>query len=168
MQVVREKHLHKRCSELEEMLKTLLPLEHKPSFRSQELRDIFEEAANLAKNIRLSPAAYQYQICCNIGGPLFGQQMDGFKAIDQATSQLIRPSDVFKATQDGRVGEMLCVIQPGLVREGQNGGRNITLVKATVLCRFDHPVVRRRKAKKITGEALDATAQHKTGDGGKT
>ncbi|KAF7511580.1 hypothetical protein GJ744_004168 [Endocarpon pusillum] len=141
------------------MLKTLLPAEQKASFRSQELRNIFEEGADLAKNIRLSPAAYRYQNYCNVGEPLLGQQMDGIKVVDQATAQLIRPSDTFIANRDGRVGEMLCVIQPGLVRMGRNGGRNITLVKATILCRFDHPVVRRRKAKKIKGEELDSTAQ---------
>ena len=167
LQGVRKKHLHKQCSELEEMLKTLLPVEQKATFRSQELRNIFEAAADLAKNIRLSPAAYRYQHRCSVGEPLLRQQMNGFKVIDQATAQLIRPSDTFKANRDGRVGGMLCVVQPGLVRMGQNGGRNITLVKATILCRLDHPVVRAKKVKKIMGEELDSTAQRKTGDGEK-
>lgn len=161
MQVAQQKRVHKRCWELEEMLKMLLPVEHKTTFRSQELRSIFEEAADLAKNIRLSPASYQYQTRCKVGEPLFGQQMDGFKVIDQANSQLIRPSDTFKVNWDGRVGKILCMVQPALVRKGQNGCRNITLVKAVILCRFDHAVVRRRKAKKITSEPLDSTAQHK-------
>lgn len=167
MQGARKRYLQKRCSELEEMLKELLPVEHRIFFRSQELRNIFEEAADLAKNVRLSPAAYRYQFRSKVGEPVFGHQMDVFKAVDEATAQLIRSSDILKADRDGRVGEMLCIIQPGMMRKGQNGGRNVTLVKATILCRFDHAVARRRKIKKSTGESLGSTTQREAGGGEK-
>lgn len=134
----------------------LLPADQKAAFHSQELRKFFAEAADLAKNVRLSPATYYYQCRCNVGASFFGPGNHDFKIIDQASAQLVRTSDTFKVTtRDGRIGEMLCVVQPALVRKGKNGGRDITLVKATILCNLDHPVVRRKKTKQVSGGGLE-------------
>lgn len=159
----REKYLHGRCSKLEETLRMLVPADQTMAFRSEELRNVFRDAADLAKNIRLSQANYQYVGSCKTGETLFLDEVRRFKIIDQTSAQPVRNSDTMTGRQDGRIGEKLCVVQPALVRKGKNGGRDITLVKATILCNFDHPVVRPKKTKKV---ALDAAAQQAAGNGG--
>jgi hypothetical protein len=157
------KYLHSRCSELEETLRMLVSADQTMAFRSEKLRNVFRDAADLAKTTHLSRANYQYAGSCSTGETLFWDEFRRFKIIDQANAQPIRNSDTMAARRDGRIGEKLRMVQPALVRKGKNGGRDITLFKATILCNFDHPVVRRKKTKKV---AVDATAQYQAGDSG--
>ena len=149
----REKYLDLRYAELSDLLRTLLPVDQTTASHWEALRKIFSEAADLAKNMRIAPSTYVFASDYDIGGPLSLDDSVKFKIIDQATAQHLRSSDLMKATPDGRVGQKLCVIHPGLVRKGQNDGREIVLVKPTILCKFDHHLGRRRKIKQATVES---------------
>jgi hypothetical protein len=120
----------------------LVPADQTMAFRSEGLRNVFRDAADLARNIRLSQANYQYAGSCNTVETLFLDEVRRFQIIDQASAQPVRTSDTVTGRRDGRIGEKLCVVQPALVRKGKNGGRDITLVRATILCNLDQPVVR--------------------------
>lgn len=161
MKEEREMFLSRRCSKLVEILRVRVPADQALTFRSQELRDIFTEAAELAKNIRLSTAVYEYRYSCKMGEALFLHEIQDFNVLDRSTAQLLRSSDMIQAGPDSRIGEKLCMIHPAFVRKGKNGGRDITLVKATILCGFDQPIHRRR-TKKATSDGETAHAQHKT------
>lgn len=147
MKSLREKYLDSRCSELSKLLVSLLPANQRTTFRRQDLRKLFSEAADLATNIRLSPATYLFACNYGEGNPLYLGENRAFKIINQASGQPIRSSDVFKSNQDGKIGEKLCLIHPALVRKGKESGRDVNLVKATMLCSFDYLMARRRKTK---------------------
>jgi hypothetical protein len=138
------------------------PAGKKMAFRPGELRKLFTEAADLARDIRISPVTYQVAHKYSIVEPLFCDDLHQFRVINQDSAQLIRKSDNIKAAQDGKIGKKLCVVHPALVRKGKNGGRDIVLVKATILCSFDRPGTRQKKTKQVTASAAVAAAQHAT------
>ena len=67
----------------------------------------------------------------------------------------MRSVDVIHPGPDGKIGRILFIVHHALVKKGKNGGRDITLVKATVLCKFDYPVTRGKKAKRGMAGAAD-------------
>ena len=155
MKLSREEYLDIRFSDLTTVFTSLLPVEQRAAFRGQDLRKLFTEAADLATNIRLSPTTYLFSSEHDLGEPLFTGDIQGLKIINQASGQPIRSLDIIEATQDGKIGEKLCVVHPALVRKGKESGDDITLVKPTVLCNFDCPVTRRKKTKDRAGEAME-------------
>lgn len=152
MKLKRERYLDLRCSELSNALVSLLPTDQRATFRGQELRKLFTEAAELATNIRLSPTSYTFNSDYVAGGPLFMGEIREMRIINEASGQPIRSLDVVKKAHDGRIGIKLCLLHPALVRKSKESGRDVTLVKATMLCNFDHPVTRRRKTKDSAGQ----------------
>lgn len=65
-----------------------------------------------------------------------------YKLVDVGTGQDIRSSSSFHADEDGKIGTMLGVIFPALVREATESAEEIELEKATVLLKTDRPIIK--------------------------
>lgn len=140
-------YLEDQCQRLAAVLVKFLPAGQKTNFRLDRLLKIFEEASDLAHEMRLSPRSYAFDIAFRFSASnrdrvLFYGDMAKYRIINTATCQALRKSDLVAVAQDGRIGEKLCVVHPALVlRRGIEQG-NIVLTKATILARLDYPVNR--------------------------
>lgn len=64
---------------------------------------------------------------------------------DIASHKIIRPDSALKVAEDGRIGELMLVLQPALLRSQREGGSNLVLCKPSMLVRLDEPMGRRNK-----------------------
>jgi hypothetical protein len=83
---------------------------------------------------------------------LYPVDRERFEIIDQARGLPLKSTEIVEEAPDGSIGEKLCVIFPALVRKGSDNGRDIVLVKATILAALHGPVIRRRTRKPIPSE----------------
>jgi hypothetical protein len=156
----REACLKNIFSRLQEVLIHLLPEAAQRDFDAEGLAHLVKTSDSLASNIRLCPTTYRFIAHFeprNAAEPtaLYEQDMERCKLIDQAKSQPVRSTDVINAGPDGKIGTLRCVVHHALVRKGKSGGRDITLVKPTILCSFDSPVTRRKRARQGVVESED-------------
>jgi hypothetical protein len=151
LQSDRDQYLAPHFRQLIEVLRGLLPKDKRTSLRTDGLLKVLQESMSLASNIRLCPTTYRFSWTFEPADSttptaLYTKDVERFNIIDQAKAQSIRGGDLIKPGPGGRIGDLMCVVHPELVRKGKNGGQDITLVKATILCEFVYPVTRRRKA----------------------
>lgn len=143
----RIEYLEEQCRVLAETVIHFLPNDQRKNFRFDSLMEIFNEAAELAHQIRLSPQPYGYEIAFGYNEPnrdrvLFNDDRAKYKIINAANSQPIHDSDIIEAGPNGRIGKKLCVIHPALVRRGQGERGDMVLTQATILASPDKPISR--------------------------
>jgi hypothetical protein len=168
----RERHacLSDHFCQLRDLLIRLLPEAARRGFDADGLAHLVKDSANIASDIRLCPTTYRFIAHLeprNAAEPtaLYEQDMGRYNLIDQAKSQPVQSTDVINAVPDGKIGTLRCVIHHALVRKGKAGGRDITLVKPTILCSFDSPVTRRKRVKQGISESEEN--RQTTGEGGR-
>jgi hypothetical protein len=144
--------LHDICAHF----KTILPVDSDKGFHGGECRKMMAAAADLARSIRLSTASYTFQFVHDVDGPksrvMTNAQMAAYDVINAETGLPVRNGSNITVDKDGRVGEKLCIIRPGLVRVCGSGSKDLVLVKPSIIVNFDHKVVRERKKKVVRQE----------------
>ena len=111
-----------------------------------------KEAADLAYNIRSSASCYHFSdfLLPNTDVKeriLRGEELGCYILLDAETGQGIRASHEISVDDGGRAGVKLCTIRPALVRRRKDSAETMTLIKATILVKFDRPLIRVRKSK---------------------
>ena len=134
--------------------KTILPSNSEVDFDVQECHKIIAAAADLAHNIRMSTVSYTYGTILEPAAPvdqrfMFIDEVKTFTVINSSTGQPLKASSMFDTAQDGKIGEKLCVLHPALTRRGTGGGEDITIIKATVVVKFDQEVKKMTKKRKV-------------------
>lgn len=136
------------------LLKAVLSHQERQDDILPSFHKLTEEAGELSKLFGLSLSSYRFQCDFFPNSPidsrtLWHDSVNKYKFIDVKTGQDIRGSSSFQRGEDGKVGTMLCVIFPALVREKTENSEEIELQKATVLLEPQFPLIRRGRAKAV-------------------
>lgn len=147
----REKLLNSVTEFLTTLFRSAIPENDPKKWNSSKLHALTKEAETLSVDIRTAHGSYffDYEFVPNVSDNeriLFAKDVAKYHIIDVATGQNHLSSASVRQNNIGRVGLKLCTIHPALRKYGKNR-EVITVEKATVLVRFDHPVVRRGHAK---------------------
>ena len=130
----------------------LIPDAESQGLNINRCHDLVELAAGLAVNINSSPSTYRFEYpFFPTHDPstlvLFQRELGIFKVIENVNGHAVRNAGGLIVGADGKIGEKLCVIHPSLIRVGQDGAANLTLEKAMILVKLDHPQSRKRQHK---------------------
>ena len=72
-----------------------------------------------------------------------------YQMLDQATQKVLRADSPLKVRDDGRIGDELFVVSPGVVRTSKDGKERSVLVKPTLLVKLDEPLLRKKGLKPL-------------------
>jgi hypothetical protein len=130
----------------------LIPDAESQGFNINKCHDLVQLAAGLAVSIRSSPSTYRFEYPFFPNDDpstlaLFEGELGIFKRIENVNGHAVRNAGGLIVGADGKIGEKLCVIHPSLIRMGQDGAANLTLEKATILVKLDHPQSRKGQHK---------------------
>ena len=166
----KDRYLDDRAEELTGFFQKLLPHEMRTRTHPSACKNVVVEAAELAKNIRLSVASCWFVFEFPAKDPpngriLFSADLEDYIVINLATGQPIRGVQTIIAGPDGRVGEVLCCIHPALKRKGGKNGKDIVVAKATILVKFDYAPAKRgtRKAKESSASVKEEETSNHVG-----
>lgn len=70
--------------------------------------------------------------------------------MDMTSHKMIRPDNVLKIDNDGRIGEQMLCVQPALLRTQRDSVNSIILCKPTILVKLDEPMARRPRGIKAS------------------
>ncbi|KAL8914873.1 MAG: hypothetical protein Q9172_006992 [Xanthocarpia lactea] len=118
-------------------------------------------AVQLATNMRFSTSCYR--IIAHIPrnsslGPghannnvIYHPDIQRYTILDVATQKVLRQDSVLKVAEDGRIGELVMVVQPLLLRMQRDSHGGIALCKPTVAVKLDEPMAKRAKGVRALG-----------------
>lgn len=116
----------------------------------KELHDhIVNPAVQVGANMRLSTETYR--TTSRLAGKpsdqtsMFNHEVQRCNMIDLSSHKIIRPDSMLKVGDDGRIGELMLVVQPALIRTPREAGPNAVLCKPSMLVRLDEPMGRKSK-----------------------
>ena len=109
------------------------------------------DAVALAGNIRQSISHYKFENM--LGSDLEHESVvlkmanfNRYTIIDSMTGARLRASAEPKADENGRIGEVLCIVYPAFVRKATLAAEKVVLVKPTIVVKFDQKIARRGRA----------------------
>ena len=82
---------------------------------------------------------------------IYHPDIQRYTILDVATQKVLRQDSVLKVAEDGRIGEMVMVVQPLLLRMQRDSHGGIALCKATVAVKLDEPMAKRAKGVRALG-----------------
>ena len=140
-----------------ETLASTLSIVLSSSIDSKELHvRIIQPAIRLANAIRVSTT--DYQLFAHLFARPSGQpnavnrnEIQHYQMMDNATHKVIRPDSNLRMADDGKIGEEMFVVSPGLARSHKNGIGRIVLCKPTILVKLDEPMGKRARGIKALG-----------------
>jgi hypothetical protein len=143
-----------QCQSLYTALSFLLPdLEAIPEGWKSLFELIFVPALQVSNSIKL--AWVEYHIFTRRDTPtdnstaMFIQDLEKNELRDITSHRRIR-ADIVKAGQDGRIGEEMLWVQPGLLKVPDNY-KDILLCQPTILVKLDEPLGRPKRGVKTDG-----------------
>ena len=147
----------------------LLSAAQQEGLNCQKWSDAVSKASELAEHIRTSPRTYEFRqdFDMNDGGEhrqMLAAELKEYTVVDAMTGQPLRPASMPVVGANGRIGVKLCVIFPALYRTSPEINKEIKLVNATILVKFDHiiPEGGKRKAPRNprSDEAVTGNLDH--------
>ena len=76
--------------------------------------------------------------------------MQRCEMMDLTSHKIIRPDNILKMGDDGRIGEQMLCVQPGLLRAQRDSANSLILCKPIILIKLDEPMVRRPRGIKAS------------------
>lgn len=115
-------------------------------------REIIKATSELATNLNLAGDDYQFPTVYNSRNMpevmrLSEEALTRFHVIDSRTGLPLRSSAKIVPASDGRVGEIVFLVFPGLDRIGTKTKAAATLCKPTIVVKFDNEVLGAGKRK---------------------
>lgn len=130
----------------------LIPGDRRQANSFDSFHKLTQEGAGFNRLRNLSLTSYRLQ--CDVfphepieSRILHQRSVSRYKYIDAKTGQDIRGPSSLRAGNDGRIGVMLCVIFPALMREKTENSEEMELEKATVLLDPDFPLIRSKRTR---------------------
>lgn len=109
-----------------------------------------EASVNLAHEMLLSTAKYRW-LYMGVPGlgctPLYGRELQDFKLVDIKTGRMLKGSATKDHTDETIICEKLSTVFPGLVRDTAREGRELVIVKETILVQI-YDEFRQKKQKR--------------------
>lgn len=143
------------CKSLYQTLSYLLPdLEARSDGWNSFYEQIFVPALQFSNSIHL--ATVDYQTLTRLPKPadkpttIFRHEMQRCEMMDLSSHKLIRPDNILKMGDDGRIGEQMLCVQPALLRTQRNSVNSIMLCKPIILVKLDEPMARRSRGIKAS------------------
>ncbi|KAL9130080.1 MAG: hypothetical protein Q9217_001639 [Psora testacea] len=119
-------------------------------------KKIIKPAIRLANAIRVSTT--DYQLFSHLFARPHGQphaihrnEIQHYQMMDNTTHKVIRPDSNLKTAPDGKIGEEMFVVSPGMVRSQRDGVDKVVLCKPTILVKLDEPMGKRGRGIKALG-----------------
>lgn len=146
-----DRHAKVFSQALSSMLSTILSITKSDTGILQN--QVVKPAINLANAIRVSTTDYQlfsHLFARHPGHPyaIGRNEIQHHQMIDNATQKIIRPDSNVKIADDGKIGEEMFAVSPGLVRSHREGADRVVLCKPTILVKLDEPMGKRGRGAK--------------------
>lgn len=143
------------CKSLYQALSYFLPdLESRPDGWNSFYEQVFVPALEFSNSIRLSTADYfilaQFSKPADKSTTAFRHELQRCEIIDLTSHKVIRPDNILKIGDDGRIGEQMLCVQPGLLRAQRDSANSLILCKPIILVKLDEPMVRRPRGIKAS------------------
>ena len=119
-------------------------------------KQIVKPAVKLANAIQVSTTDYQFfshLFARPHGQPtaIHRNEIQHYQMVDNTTHKIIRPDSNLKTTDDGKIGEEMFVVSPGMVRSQRGGVDRVVLCKPMILVKLDEPMGKRGRGIKALG-----------------
>lgn len=143
------------CRSLYQALSYFLPsLEARPDGWKSLDEQVFVPALQFSNSIRLSTADYfiltQFSKSADKSTIVFRHELQRCEMMDLTSHKIIRPDNILKIGDDGRIGEQMLCVQPGLLRAQRDSANSLILCKPIILIKLDEPMVRRPRGIKAS------------------
>ena len=142
------------CQNLYKALSCLLPdLEAEPEGWKSLFDQIFVTALQVSNSIHLS--TIDYRILSRLSKPsdkskpVFRHELQKCEMMDMSSHKTIRPDNILKIADDGRIGEQMLCVQPALLRKNRDSAGSTMLCKPIILVKLDEPMARRNRGMKV-------------------
>ena len=126
--------------------------------RSEGWKSLYEQvivpALQFSNSIHLSTV--DYLILTRLPKPadkptaVFRYELQRCEMMDLTSHKMIRPDNILKTDEDGRIGEQMLCVQPALLRTQRNSANSIILCKPVLLVKLDEPMARRARGIKAS------------------
>lgn len=144
------------CKSLYQALSYFLPdLEARPDGWNALYEQVFIPALQFSNSIRL--ATVDYFLLTQFPKPVdkssttvFRHELQRCEMMDLTSHKIIRPDNILKIDNDGRIGEQMLFVQPGLLRAQRDSANSIILCKPVILVKLDEPMARRPRGIKAS------------------
>ena len=119
-------------------------------------KQIIEPAVKLANAIRVSTTDYEllsHLFARPPGQPnaIHRNEIQHYQMMDNATHKIIRADSCLRISEDGKIGEEMFIISPGIVRSHKDSVDRVVLCKPTILVKLDEPMGKRGRGFKALG-----------------
>ena len=127
------------------------------SIDTKELHNqIVRPAIKLANAIRVSTTDYQFfshLFARPSGQPnaVNRHEIQHYQMVDNTTHKIIRPDSNIRIADDGKIGEEMFVVSPGMARSNKDGLDRVVLCKPVILVKLDEPMGKRARGIKALG-----------------
>lgn len=133
-------------------LKPIMQTDQISTSDESSAREIIESASDLATNLNLAVDEYNFDAVYDARKMpevmrLAGEALTRFHVIDSRTGLPLRSSAKIAPAYDGKVGELVFFVFPGLGRIGTETKAAVRLCKPTIVVRFDNEVLGAGKRK---------------------
>ena len=117
---------------------------------------IVRPAIKLANGIRISTTDYQlfsHLFARPTGEPntVNRHEIQHYQMIDNTTHKIIRQDSNIRTANDGKIGEEMFVVSPGMARSHMDCLDRVVLCKPTILVKLDEPMGKRARGIKALG-----------------
>lgn len=143
------------CQSLYQTLSYLLPdLEAQPEGWNSLYEQVFVPALQFSNSIHLSTV--DYHLLTQLRKPseksktMFRHELQRCEMMDMTSHKMIRPDNILKMADDGRIGEQMLCVQPALLRTNRDSAGSIILCKPIILVKLDEPMARRSRGIKAS------------------
>lgn len=123
----------------------------------ERCREAVENSVRLAHEMQLNMATY-HGTSFTDSGPgsrlLYGREMQEHKFIDAKTGQMLRRSAIKEHAEDTIIGEKIRNVFPALVRKSPKKGRELILVKETILVHIYDEFLQKKQKRTEAGASL--------------